>query len=261
MTGDDGPAGTLAAMDAAAPAITFERAFNVRDMGGIPTADGAVVRAGRLFRADGVHRLAGPDVEVARRLGLRTVLDLRTTSEVESRGTFPADELGVDWYHLPLITRQWSEDSFEQADTVVEFLAARYVAMLDSGGAAIARALELVATGTPALFHCAAGKDRTGVLAAVLLGLVGVDDEAIAADYHASAAGMGRLQAWLRSEYPEAASAMTDQPPEYLECPPEAMLRFLATVRERHGSMAGLASALGVPGEVVAALRPALVAD
>ncbi len=246
-------------MDSAVPTIAFERAFNVRDLGGIPTADGSVVAAGRLFRADGVHRLAGDDLEVARGLGLRTVLDLRTRGEVESRGTFPAGDLRVAWHHLPLITRQWSEDSFERTDSVVEFLSERYVAMLDSGGASIARAVELVATGTPALFHCAAGKDRTGVLAAVLLGLVGVADEDIAADYHASAGAMARFQAWLQTEFPEAADAMTDQPPEYLECPPEAMLGFLSTVRARHGSMAGLASHLGISEEIVAALRPALV--
>ena len=96
-----------------------------------------------------------------------------------------------------------------------------------AGPQSIARIVELVADGTPLLFHCAAGKDRTGVVAAVLLGLAGVPHEEIAADYHATAGAMAAFVDWLTVTYPEAMDAMTSQPPEYLEAPIEAMAAFL----------------------------------
>lgn len=240
--------------------IVFETVFNVRDLGGLSTADGHRIRSGQVFRADGVHRLRDADVEVARGLGLRTVLDLRTDLEVEHRGRFPVDELAVDWYHLPFLTRPWSEDGLKaSATTAVEFLTERYLDMLESGAGSLVRALEVIADGTPALFHCAAGKDRTGVLAAVLLGLCGVEGEVIAADYHLSSAAMADFSRWLQVEFPEAADAMSDQPREYLECPPEAMLGFLAGVAERFGSMSGLTRHLGVDDATVAQVRATLV--
>jgi protein-tyrosine phosphatase len=89
--------------------VAFAHVFNVRDLGGLPTADGRTVRRGLVYRADGVDRLDGSDLEVARALGLRTVIDLRTTMEVERRGTFPVDRLPVAWHHLPVLDGMWSE--------------------------------------------------------------------------------------------------------------------------------------------------------
>ncbi len=239
--------------------ISFASVFNVRDLGGLPTASGDRIRVGRVFRADGVHRLAGDDLEIARRLGLCTVIDLRTTNEIDRGPQFPVTALDIEWHHLPVIPRQWSEDSLIAAVTATEFLTERYLEMLDVGGASIARSLELIAHRGPTLFHCAAGKDRTGVVAATVLGLAGVDDEVIAADYHLSAVGMADMMEWLLREYPEARDAMTNQPREYFECPAEAMLGFLAGVRDQYGTMAELARALGVTDETVDVLRTTLV--
>jgi protein-tyrosine phosphatase len=239
--------------------ISFASVFNVRDLGGLPTADGDRIRRGLVFRADGVHRLAGDDLDIARRLGLRTVIDLRTTNEIDRGPQFPAAELGVEWHHLPVIPRQWSEDALVAAATATEFLTERYLEMLEVGGASIARSLELIAHRGPTLFHCAAGKDRTGVLAATVLGLAGVDNDVIAADYHLSSVGMAEMMEWLLREHPEARDAMVSQPREYFECPAEAMLGFLAGVREQYGTMSDLARALGVDDDTVDLLRATLV--
>jgi protein-tyrosine phosphatase len=237
--------------------VPFELVFNARDLGGLPTEDGRVVRRGMVFRADGVQRLDGADLEVARRLGLRTVIDLRTAGELE-RGRFP-EALGADWYHLPLIEQMWSEQGFEATDGPVPFLRDRYLAMLVEGGASLARIVELVAAGSPSLFHCAAGKDRTGVVAALLLGLLGVSPTVIADDYHLSAASMQAMTEWMKASYPDAVDAMTSQPREYLEAPLEAMLAFLDAVDELHGSMLGLARSLGIDDALVARLRANLL--
>ncbi len=239
-------------------AIAFSNVFNVRDLGGLPTADGRSVRRGRVFRADGVNRLGGDDLEVARALGLRTVIDLRTVVELE-RGRFPVEHLPVSWHHLPVLEGMWSEQELAPTAGAVAFLRDRYLDMLGEGGASIARAVELVADEGPVLFHCAAGKDRTGVVAAVLLGLVGVAPEVIAEDYHLSAAAMTAFTDWILLEYPEAVDAMSRQPPEYLEAPAEAMLGFLTEVEARYGSMEGVAHHLGVTDAVIARLRATLV--
>jgi len=238
--------------------VTFELVFNVRDLGGLPTVDGRSIRAGVLYRGDGVHRLRGDDLEKARGLGLRTVVDLRTAGEIE-RGRFPVDLHPVDWYHLPIIERMWSEEDLVATTGAVDFLRTRYLDMLDSGAGSIARIIELTAQGTPLLFHCAAGKDRTGVVAAVLLGLAGVPHEEIAVDYHATAGAMAAFVDWLTVTYPEALDSMTSQPPEYLEAPIEAMITFLDVVDSRYGSIEGYVEGLGVAPATVDALRAALV--
>lgn len=239
--------------------IRFDVVFNVRDLGGLPTSDGRRVRAGLVFRADGVQRLAGDDLERARQLGLRTVIDLRTAGEIDRGGRFPVEHHPVDWHHLPVLQRMWSDDDLVATTGAADFLRDRYVDMLAEGGASIARAVEVVAEGAPALFHCAAGKDRTGVVAAVLLGLLGVPDHEIAADYHATAGAMAAFVDWLTLEFPGAVDSMTSQPPEYLEAPMEAMAGFLEVVADRHGSMAGLADHLGVADGTVDRLRTNLL--
>jgi len=239
--------------------ITFELVFNVRDLGGLPTADGRTTRSGRVFRADGVHRLAGADLDKARGLGLGTVIDLRTEGEIERGGRFPVEEHPVDWHHLPIMQRMWSDDDLVASTGAVEFLRDRYVDMLLEGGTSIARIVELVAEGPPALFHCAAGKDRTGVVAAVLLGLVGVPHEEIATDYHATAGAMAAFVEWLAATYPNEIDSMTNQPPEYFEAPREAMIEFLGHIDDHFGSIAGLAAHLGVTESQVERLRSALV--
>ncbi|MEQ1785776.1 MAG: tyrosine-protein phosphatase [Acidimicrobiales bacterium] len=254
------PEGLAAAPTTTERRIAFDLVFNVRDLGGLPTHDGRVVRPGVLYRADGVHRLAGDDLERARALGLRTVIDLRTLGEIDHGGRFPVEEYAVAWHHLPILRRMWSEDELVATSGAAAFLRDRYVDMLTDGAESLARIVELVAEGEPTLFHCAAGKDRTGVVAAVLLGLVGVPHEEIADDYHATAAAMAAFVDWLTVTYPDAIDAMTSQPPEYLEAPRDAMLGFLEHVDQRHGSIEGLVAELGVTSATVERLRNALVA-
>ena len=112
----------------------------------------------------------------------------------------------------------------------------------------IARAVELIADDAPLLFHCAAGKDRTGVVAAVVLGLLGVSPRGHRRRLPPQRRGHGGLHRLdRRASSPTPLDAMTNQPPEYLEAPAEAMLGFLAARSTRvHGSMEGLARHLGV---------------
>jgi protein tyrosine/serine phosphatase len=231
--------------------LSFEAVFNFRDLGGYATADGRHVKWRTVFRADGIHRLS---IEDLASVNVRTVLDLRTPAELE-RGRCEHDSIG--YHHLPILQQPWTELGFEGELEPVTFLADRYVEMLDEGRESIARALHILSddSSLPLVFHCAAGKDRTGVVAAVVLGILGVADDDIADDYSLSRLGMTRFREWVLENFPEAADAMSKQPGAFLAAPVEAMHLFLERVRARFGSFDAYVAGLGVEDETLDAVR------
>jgi len=237
--------------------LSFDALFNVRDLGGYRTADGRHTRWRTLYRADGLNRAQGDDLARLSELGLRTVLDLRSPTELAERGSFPIDELPVSYHHLPMLQQTWEGKAIGPDVEAAAFLTLRYREMLDEGRDAIAAAFAVLADADayPAVFHCAAGKDRTGVLAALVLGVVGVPDDTIATDYGLSRVGMAAMVEWVRVNRPEVLDAMIDQPGVLLEAPPLAMHGLLAELRAEHGSIAGYLEAIGVGGDVVSSLR------
>jgi protein-tyrosine phosphatase len=248
------------AADTEAPArdIALRDTFNLRDIGGYPTADGRRVRWRTVLRGAGLHRLRGEDGERVAALGLRTAIDLRTPAEHAGAGGVPA-AIGAETVHLPLIAQTWPQPLPAAGDASLAFLLARYEEMLVEGGPSIAAALRILARPerVPAVFFCAAGKDRTGVLAAVLLALLGVDDDDVAADYHLSRDQVARIMARRRAR--RGLDPMIDQPDVMLDAPPGAITGLLAGIRERHGSIERYAAEIGVGAETVAGLRAALL--
>ena len=241
--------------------VPFDALFNVRDLGGYATADGHHTRWRVLYRADGLNRADGQDLERLASLGLRTVVDLRTPGERTERGSFPVESVPVDYHHFPVLQQTWEGQVIDASVDGADFLTARYAEMLTQGAEAIAGALTVLADPRiyPAVFHCAAGKDRTGVLAALVLGLVGVPDETIAADYGLSRVGMQAMVEWIRVNRPEVADTMVDQPGVLLEAPPRAMRALLDQVRAEHGSIEGYAWSIGLSGQIVDDLRSTLL--
>jgi protein-tyrosine phosphatase len=235
--------------------LPFEVVFNFRDLGGYATADGRAVKWRTVFRADGVHRLSADDLAP---LGVRTVLDLRTHDELE-RGRFTHDSIAH--HHLPIIHTPWTEQSFDGEVDAVTFLADRYIDMLDEGRESIARALHIMSdeSALPLVFHCAAGKDRTGVVAAILLSVLGVQDDDIADDYSLSRLGMGRFKEWIIETFPDWADSMTRQPDAFLDAPAEAMHLFLERMRHGFGSVDAYVRGLGVGDDTLDAVRENLL--
>src|SRR5262245_61111216 len=164
--------------------ITFNAVFNFRDLGGYVGHRGRTVAWGRLYRSDALSRLAGEDIESFQRLGIRTVLDLRRPSEVEKYGRVP-DLPGLSYWNVHPEQPEWVREMYDPAAGPVRFYADRYRELVDVGAAGIATAIGLVAdpAGAPLVVHCAGGKDRTGVVSALTLELLGVSDVDIAADY------------------------------------------------------------------------------
>lgn len=242
--------------------ITLERAFNFRDLGGYAAADGRTVRWGLLYRADGIHRIEGADLARVSALGIRTVLDLRTRGELDHHGRVPTESFDAVYHHLPLIEQVWERDLPVAELDAVDFLAGRYFDMLRLGSTSIVTALNTVATADrlPLVFHCSAGKDRTGVLAAILLSVLGVSDDDIASDYALSRAAMRELAEWVRTERPESYETMAAQPPAFLDAPPLAMRRFLALARSQYGSLTEYVAGSGVGTDAIESLRATLLA-
>ena len=244
--------------------VALESMFNVRDLGGQPARAGQTVRWHRVYRADNLARANRRDLATLADLGIKTVIDLRTDREAlrePSPTVFPHAYLSH--HHLPMLRATWDEVGYEAgADVnVVDFLAARYVEMMVEGAPAIAEALRILASPSrhPALFHCSMGKDRTGVLAAVLLSLLGAKDETIAADYALSSLGVAAFAESLAATNPNQRAAFDETPAAYLAAPPDAMLRVLQQVRERGRSMIGYVRSIGIDFETIEALHMTLL--
>jgi protein-tyrosine phosphatase len=241
--------------------VRLDAVHNFRDMGGYPTFDGRSTRWRTLFRADGLYRLTGADLEAVRELGLHTVIDLRTFTELEERGTFPRDEHPVNFHHVPVIDSTWDVERAQEATDAADFLESAYLAMLDEGEQRLAEALVTLCVpgALPAVFHCAAGKDRTGMLAMLVLGCLDVRPEYIIADYALTAEGMERMLVWALREYPELHDRITAGPAVFGAAVPEAMSRMIGHVCERHGTIKDFALAMGVPSAAIEHLRDELL--
>jgi protein-tyrosine phosphatase len=232
--------------------VPLANVFNFRDLGGYPVGNGRTTQWGRIFRADGLHRLAGDDLDVIDGIGIRTVIDLRTTNEIADRGAFPVEQYPVAYHHLSIIDATWIEsgvpDFAPTEQGGIDFLIWAYRDMLDKGADRFAQAIATLAQpgSGPAVFHCAAGKDRTGILAMLILGGLGADREVIAEDFGLTRAGMVRMRAWLAENNPDALADMQTRPAHMSGAHPDAMRQILTDLDEQHGGVRGYLSSIGV---------------
>jgi len=236
--------------------IVLEGAVNFRDLGGYATTDGRRTRWRVLFRADGLGELTEPDLDIMRELGIRTVVDLRSGYEVES-SRFDTDAHPVAFHHTPFIDELPHPEEFERQPG---FLGTFYKDMLEDASLQIVKALDALTApeAQPAVFHCTAGKDRTGLLAALVLSLVGVPEETVVRDYALSGEAMARLRAKLILKYPDGKEAI-ENATEAFSVEPDHMVALLAHLRERDGSVEAYAARIGVADAVVALLRQQLL--
>ena len=228
--------------------------FNLRDLGGYAGANGRLVRWRRLFRADGLQRIAEEDVHGLAALGIRTVIDLRRPDEVEVK-RLHAD--GIAYHHHSVQPEDWDVMAFDEVVGSARFLADRYLEMTSGRGDAIGEVLRLIASSSnaPLAFHCAAGKDRTGVVAALTLSLLGVSDPDVASDYALSSAATERWLGWARIHRPEIVDAVQRLPGPWLVAPAEAIGYFLDDLRSEHGSIEAFAASVGVDATAIDHMR------
>ena len=241
--------------DAANRRLPLNGTFNVRDVGGYPTANGGTIKARVLLRGDALHRLDDQARAQLAALPVRTVLDLREEFEVRLSPD-ALDGTGCAVLRVPVF--RVSGDSFGVAPEDLETV---YDSMVDRHGAALAEAIAALAApgALPALVHCSAGKDRTGMVTAIVLELAGVADEVIAEDYHLTASFLA-LEFTHAVEQLKASTGLGQRlDANALACPPDLILRALRRMREAHGSVEGFLLAHGVAPEAIAVLREAMV--
>jgi protein-tyrosine phosphatase len=264
-------------LSSAGPSLGLQKAPNARDLGGYRGAHGRLVRRGLLFRSDALHRLSDSDLSTLAGLGLACLIDMRSPNEVEAQGVDrlpvpgPAQLVALP-LHDPDNTIFMSVaamlgrsaplsvgDGYDAVGAMVEMY--RWFVSSPLARQTFAAAVRIIAArdALPLLFHCAAGKDRTGWLAAILLSALGVSREDVIADYvrteEHNAGTISYLLSVLaqRVADPHSARPLLESRREYVES-------ALAEADQRYGGMDGyLRDGLGLDDATLAALRSHLL--
>lgn len=254
--------------------IELDGAVNVRDLGGLPTTDGGKIAEGRLLRSDNLDSLTPADVDrLVTELGLATIVDLRSTQEHAAAAPGPLAEV-ASVRHLkysllpePGVLADTLEGTITarieraQARCPADIRAGFYLGYLDDRPAGVVGAMRAIATSPgPALVHCAAGKDRTGVIIAMALSVAGAEPAAVSADYAASAERIDAIISRLRGM---AAYSSGVQLGSALDQTPQAstMDAFLAALDAGHGGAEGWLAEHGFGADEAAVLRARLRDD
>ncbi len=231
--------------------LTFPALLNARDLGGYPTVDGSQTRWRSLLRSDDLAQLTPQGMRALAEFGVRTVIDLRWAEEIAlNPSPIGAQAPQIRYVHASLLAStpaQWRELSKscekERWKCVV----------LEQVRPQLAAVLKVIAAAPagPLLFHCVAGKDRTGLIAALMLTLAQVEPESIAADYAESTQMLG--DAYLK-RYRDA------DPQDVLEnvrCPEEGVHNMLAYL-ESEGGIREYLGKIGLNELEIARLRARL---
>ena len=238
--------------------IDLEGCLNFRDLGGYPTTDGRTLAWRGIYRSDGLHRLSERDVVRLRDdLRLTDLIDLRSSAELSLDGRGPLRDEPMVFHHVPLFDGDrpstFSPDMVQRMEQMT--LADRYFGLAELAKDAIARVVTILAdTEGGAVYHCAAGKDRTGVISAILLSALGVPEELIVADYALTQQNLDAIIERLHASdgYKTMFEAL---PPDTLHAEPETMVGLLAQLRDGYGSVTGYLETAGVGSDVLERLR------
>ncbi len=246
--------------------IELDGPGNFRDLGGYTTVAGGRTRWGRVFRSDRLDGLTDRDHDVIEMLGVDVVFDLRSAAETEAApDRLPA---AVERIHLPLSSDEIRARPMLQriidgdlTSYSSDDMVAGYLRMLEAFGSSFAAVVERVADGATVVAHCTAGKDRTGLVAMLMLGLAGVEDGDLLDDYEIS--DRYRDSA-ARDEYAEKVRSLGHDPDAFaamFRSPRSVMRDTVEGLRRRWGSIEAYLSDVGVESTTLEAARTALVAD
>jgi protein-tyrosine phosphatase len=244
--------------------LVWDGCLNVRDLGGLPTRDGAETRFGAVVRADSVRQLSDDGWRALVDHGVRTVVDLRGDHELAED---PPAEVPVDVVHVPFMEASEAEwqDIEEEIDAAVAAApdvatATRdvYLIFLEHFRSNVAASVRAVAD-APAgavVIHCAGGKDRTGLLSAFLLHLAGVDNQTVADDYALSEERLRpRHEAWFAAAESEEELARLRR---VAQTPAASMVGVFGELDRRYGGVESYLRAAGVTDEELELVRARL---
>lgn len=233
---------------------------NLRDLGGYKTTTGRVTRWRRVLRGDGLHRLTPEGFARLGAEGLASVIDLRSQAElVENPNPF-LHKPGIAFHHKPvyddLAPAMMATRAAGADDPLVHF----YLTALIDRAAAIHDILSTIATAPRGalLFHCTAGKDRTGLIAALLLEIARVDRDTILSDYTLTGPFIADLVEELL-ERTRQSGGDAERHARFLACAPVTMATALGEIDRRHGSVSNYLTDIGLETGDISALRDRLL--
>jgi hypothetical protein len=210
-----------------------------------------------VFRSDGLHLLTASDIARLRdELRMGAVVDLRSTAELRVDGRGLLEREAIRFHHLPLYDGDRNGHRELPAGTTLSTI---YLGLAEVGMSRIKDVIATIAqSAEPIVYHCAAGKDRTGVVSALILGLLDVDDDIIVADYALTQEHIEEIIRRLLADkgYRTMLEAL---PPATMHAQPQTMRGFLQGLREQYGSILGYAQAAGISEQTVRQLQERLL--
>lgn len=247
--------------------FALDGAWNFRDLGGARTTDGATVRPGLFYRASELSALSESGQRSVGDLGIRTVFDFRSGSEIDRSG---ADRVppGVESISVPFEivrgVRAPHEAPMQDEQSQVEYMMRAYASFsaLDGASHAIKRVVDAIVEGRGGvLVHCAAGKDRAGWTVATVLRAAGVSEDDIVADYLRSNDGIEPLLAHVRRTWVGAADTEVRPTEAILGVRASYLEHGLDVMKSTHGSFDGYLTHLGIDRDLRHRLTAALLND
>ena len=236
--------------------VPLQECINFRDLGGYRTDDGRTVKWGKLYRSDAIHFMTAEDVGfVLNDLGVVTVLDLRNAEEVEREGRGIIGQSPLKYHNVSLFGGRSIVPPRPGEDPVAR-LTDNYQWMLRNTADKLAETVTTLAEpeNLPAVFHCTAGKDRTGILAAILLGVLGVDEGQIMDDYSLTNQVMDRLGQRL-----QARPGNEHRSADSFKVQPEPVALMLTDLRHRYGDPVSYVRSHGASAVAVDRLKGSLL--
>ncbi|MFC1947134.1 tyrosine-protein phosphatase [Chloroflexota bacterium] len=226
--------------------IEFESIFNFRDMGGYKAKDGQKVAWRRLFRSGELHHMSGSDASLfTDGIKIKSIIDLRDAKSGENLEIGEVKNLGVQHFSVPLIIISGGNKEYDDEEETRIFKGFTncgeiYLYRLNTSGFGkqIVQILDIIADSDnfPVVFHCSAGKDRSGVIAAMVLGILGVGDRDIVEDYTQTGLHMEKMINRWKNE-PVFTEVLSNLQPYQLEAVPESMETILSGINIEYGSI------------------------
>jgi protein-tyrosine phosphatase len=244
--------------------LNFDFVRNFRDLGGYQTRNGRIVAWRKLFRSGELRHRTTDDLSLLQtETGLASVLDLRSDVEIKQESVELITGAGIRYHNVPFLTGGNDDNQEDELFSKFTSMGQFYVFLLEDKefGNRLIEALELIAEpeNHPLMFHCTLGKDRTGILSAIVLSVLGVEDEDIITDYTLTAQSMEAEINRFKND-PRTAGAVIDLPGYFWESSAKSMELFLSHIQREHSSAREYVESHGANDSLVPRLERALLA-